>query len=183
MSREWSALWLPPTEVHAEAESENHAENIGNVFVHRPQEPIPNSWHITRQGYSKDRPADSFFVDHWPGDSFLSCYIWLLTFTFFKTYGLWLILQYFEAVYIFSPAVYINITFAFVSKTLLILTQGDNKQIWRWDRFISEDWSSHERLCWWSARLRWNGKRSSRNISDITVSDLCKNAVIVISVK
>lgn len=120
MSREWSALWLPPTEVHAEAESENHAENIGNVFVHRPQEPIPNSWHITRQGYSKDRPADSFFVDHWLGDSFLSCYIWLLTFTFFKTYGLWLILQYFGAVYIFSPAVYINITFAFVSKTLLI---------------------------------------------------------------
>ena len=69
-SSEWLASWLPPTEVHAEAESENHAENIGNVFVHRPQEPIPNSWHITRQSYSIDRPADSFFVYHWLGDFF-----------------------------------------------------------------------------------------------------------------
>lgn len=58
MSSEWSALWLPPTGVHAEPESEDHAEDIGHVFVHRPQEPIPNSWHITRQSYSKDRPAD-----------------------------------------------------------------------------------------------------------------------------
>lgn len=60
----WWALWLPPTELHAEAESEDHAQNIGHVFVRGPQEPIPNSWHITAQSYSKDESADLCLSDH-----------------------------------------------------------------------------------------------------------------------
>lgn len=58
-SSERRALWLPPTEIHAEAESDDRAQNIGHVFVRRPQEPIPNSWHITAQSYCKGGSADS----------------------------------------------------------------------------------------------------------------------------
>lgn len=64
MSSRWQALWLPPTEIHAEAESEDRIENIGHVFVHRPQRPILNSWRIAAQSYSKDESADSCFEKH-----------------------------------------------------------------------------------------------------------------------
>lgn len=51
--------FFPPTEIQAEAESGDHSQkNIGHVFVHRPQQPIPNSWHITAQSYSKRGSAD-----------------------------------------------------------------------------------------------------------------------------
>lgn len=49
----------PSSETHTDAESEERShKNIGHVFVHRPQQPIPNSWHITAQGYSKEGSAD-----------------------------------------------------------------------------------------------------------------------------
>lgn len=37
-------FFFPPTEIQAEAESGDRSQkNIGHVFVHRPQQPIPNS--------------------------------------------------------------------------------------------------------------------------------------------
>lgn len=67
---------FPPTEIHVTAaESEDGAWNIGHVFVHRPQEPIPNSLHVSAQSYSKDNPADLCSGGHSCCDLFAAAFV------------------------------------------------------------------------------------------------------------